>query len=49
VRSRDGVTDGQALSLEFADGRADATGGRAARPRLVRSKTLGAEEQGALF
>jgi exodeoxyribonuclease VII large subunit len=49
VRSRDGVTDGQPLSLEFADGRAEATGGRAARPRLVRTKGVPAEEQGALF
>jgi exodeoxyribonuclease VII large subunit len=49
VRSRDGVADGQPLALEFADGRADATGGRAARPRVVRSKAITAEEQGALF
>jgi len=49
VRSRDAVTDGQALALEFADGRADATGGRGSRPRMARSKVMLVEEQGALF
>ena len=48
VRSRDAVGDGQPLSLEFADGRADATGGRLAKPRLAKPK-LAIEEQGALF
>jgi len=49
VRSRDAVTDGQVLALEFADGRADATGGRGSRPRMARSKVMLVEEQGALF
>jgi exodeoxyribonuclease VII large subunit len=49
VRSRDGVSDGQPLALEFADGRAEATGGRVLRPRLAKPKPALAEEQGALF
>ena len=50
VRSADAVLDGQSLVLEFADGKADATGGRiGARPRLPRPKLVAAEEQGALF
>jgi exodeoxyribonuclease VII large subunit len=50
VRSADAVLDGQSLVLEFADGKADATGGRiGTRPRLPRPKLVAAEEQGALF
>jgi exodeoxyribonuclease VII large subunit len=52
LRSADRVHDGQALTLEFADGTAEATGGRGAKPRaprpVVKPKVL-AEEQGALF
>jgi exodeoxyribonuclease VII large subunit len=44
------VLDGQSLVLEFADGTAEATGGRvAARPKLPKPKLVVAEEQGALF
>ncbi|WP_230533181.1 exodeoxyribonuclease VII large subunit [Microvirga roseola] len=50
VRSADAVLDGQALVLEFADGKADATGGRiGSRPKLAKQKVATAEEQGALF
>ena len=50
LRSADAVLDGLALVLEFADGRADATGGRiGTRPRLAKPKIALAEEQGALF
>ena len=50
VRSADAVLDGQSLVLEFADGKADATGGRiGTRPRLSKPKLVAAEEQGALF
>lgn len=49
LRSADAVTDGQALVLEFADGKADATGGRGLKPKMPRSKAAVAEEQGALF
>jgi exodeoxyribonuclease VII large subunit len=50
LRSADAVLDGQALVLEFADGKADATGGRiGTRPRLAKPKIALAEEQGALF
>jgi exodeoxyribonuclease VII large subunit len=50
LNSADSVLDGQALVLEFADGKADATGGRiGTRPRLAKPKLVVAEEQGALF
>ncbi|MBA1156193.1 exodeoxyribonuclease VII large subunit [Microvirga mediterraneensis] len=50
LNSADAVLDGQALVLEFADGRADATGGRiGSRPRVAKPKLVVAEEQGALF
>jgi exodeoxyribonuclease VII large subunit len=50
MRSADAVMDGQALVLEFADGKADATGGRiGTRPRIAKPKLVAAEEQGALF
>jgi exodeoxyribonuclease VII large subunit len=49
VRSADAVADGQPLTIEFADGRADATGGKGVRPRASRPKAALAEEQGALF
>jgi exodeoxyribonuclease VII large subunit len=50
LNSADAVLDGQALVLEFADGKADATGGRIGmRPRLAKPKLVAAEEQGALF
>ncbi len=50
LRSADAVLDGQSLVLEFADGTAEATGGRvAARPKLPKPKLVVAEEQGALF
>jgi exodeoxyribonuclease VII large subunit len=44
------IQDGQALVLEFADGKADATGGRiGTRPRPAKPRIVVAEEQGALF
>jgi exodeoxyribonuclease VII large subunit len=50
LNSADAVLDGQALVLEFADGKADATGGRiGTRPRVAKPKLVAAEEQGALF
>jgi exodeoxyribonuclease VII large subunit len=50
LNSADAVLDGQALVLEFADGKADATGGRiGTRPRVAKPKLVVAEEQGALF
>ena len=50
LNSAEAVLDGQALVLEFADGRADATGGRiGSRPRAAKPKLGVAEEQGALF
>jgi len=49
IHSADAVMDGQALVLEFADGKADATGGRGLRPRVAKPKIAVAEEQGALF
>jgi exodeoxyribonuclease VII large subunit len=50
LRSADAVLDGQSLVLEFADGKADATGGRlGSRPKPVKPKLVTAEEQGALF
>jgi exodeoxyribonuclease VII large subunit len=50
LRSVDAVLDGQALVLEFADGKTDATGGRiGSRPKPTRPKLVVAEEQGALF
>ncbi|RDI57896.1 exodeoxyribonuclease VII large subunit [Microvirga subterranea] len=50
LRSADAVLDGQALVLEFADGKADATGGRiGTRPKIAKPKIALAEEQGALF
>lgn len=50
LRSADAVLDGQALVLEFADGKADATGGRiGTRPKPAKPKLVAAEEQGALF
>jgi exodeoxyribonuclease VII large subunit len=48
VRSPEDVLDGQPLTVEFADGRADVTGGRAMRVRTAKSK-VAADEQGALF
>ena len=50
LNSADAVLDGQALVLEFADGKTDATGGRiGTRPRAAKPKLVVAEEQGALF
>jgi len=51
LNSADAVLDGQALVLEFADGKADATGGRiGTRPRpAAKPKLAVADEQGALF
>jgi exodeoxyribonuclease VII large subunit len=46
VRSAAAVREGASLTLEFADGVAEATGGRAARPRRGKEPR---EEQGALF
>ena len=43
------VIDGQALALEFADGKADATGGRGLRPKPAVKPQVPAEDQGALF
>jgi exodeoxyribonuclease VII large subunit len=49
LNSAEAVLDGQSLVLEFADGKADATGGRiGSRPRIAKPKIV-AEEQGALF
>jgi exodeoxyribonuclease VII large subunit len=48
VRSPEEVHEGQALTLEFAEGKAAATGGRGARPRPAKAK-VPAEDQGALF
>ncbi|MBJ6124407.1 exodeoxyribonuclease VII large subunit [Microvirga splendida] len=50
MNSAEAVQDGQALVLEFADGKADATGGRiGSRPRPAKPRVVAAEEQGALF
>jgi len=50
LNSAEAVLDGQALVLEFADGRAEATGGRiGSRPRVTKPKIMAVEEQGALF
>jgi exodeoxyribonuclease VII large subunit len=49
VRSADAIIDGQALALEFADGKAAATGGRSLRPKPVVKPRAPAEDQGALF
>jgi exodeoxyribonuclease VII large subunit len=49
VRSTEGIADGQALALEFADGRAEATGGRGARPLRPAKPKPALLEQGALF
>jgi exodeoxyribonuclease VII large subunit len=50
LNSAGAVLDGQSLVLEFADGKADATGGRiGTRPRVVKPKLVVGEEQGALF
>ncbi|MBL0404805.1 exodeoxyribonuclease VII large subunit [Microvirga aerilata] len=50
LRSADAVLDGRSLVLEFADGKADATGGRiGTRPRIAKPKLVAVEEQGALF
>ncbi|AWM87958.1 exodeoxyribonuclease VII large subunit [Microvirga sp. 17 mud 1-3] len=49
LRGAEEVMDGQALVLEFADGTAQATGGRGLRPKVHRPKVAVAEEQGALF
>ena len=44
LNSAEAVLDGQALVLEFADGKADATGGRiGTRPRVVKPKLVAAE------
>ena len=50
LNSADAVLDGQALVLEFADGKADATGGRiGTRPQAAAKPKIGvADEQGAL-
>ncbi|HEV2558955.1 MAG TPA: exodeoxyribonuclease VII large subunit [Microvirga sp.] len=48
VRSPEDVLDGQPLTVEFADGRADVTGGRAMRVRTAKPKAA-VDEQGALF
>jgi exodeoxyribonuclease VII large subunit len=49
VRSTVQVAEGQALTLEFADGKAEATGGRLVRPRPTAKPKVAAEDQGALF
>ncbi|MFL4995997.1 MAG: exodeoxyribonuclease VII large subunit [Microvirga sp.] len=50
LNAAEAVQDGQALVLEFADGKADATGGRiGTRPRSAKPRLVVAEEQGALF
>jgi exodeoxyribonuclease VII large subunit len=49
VRSTAGIADGQALALEFADGRAEATGGRGTRPLRPAKPKPALLEQGALF
>lgn len=51
LRSAAAVQEGQALVLEFADGTADATGGRgmAAKPKAAKPRIPVKEEQGALF
>jgi exodeoxyribonuclease VII large subunit len=50
MNSAEAVHDGQALVLEFADGKADATGGRiGSRPRPAKPRIVAVEEQGALF
>jgi exodeoxyribonuclease VII large subunit len=49
VRSQAVVADGQALTLEFADGKAEATGGRGARPARPLRPKPSLLEQGALF
>ena len=43
LNSAEAVLDGQALVLEFADGKADATGGRDRR----RGRELGGEAEGS--
>jgi exodeoxyribonuclease VII large subunit len=48
VRTPDAVTEGQPLTLEFAGGKAEVTGGRGAKSRAPKSKPP-AESQGALF
>jgi exodeoxyribonuclease VII large subunit len=48
IRSAGDVADGRALTIEFADGRADATGGHGARPKAGKPKPP-APDQGALF
>jgi exodeoxyribonuclease VII large subunit len=49
LRTASSVAEGQHLVLEFADGSADATGGRGSvKPRATRSKPVPAD-QGALF
>ena len=48
VRSTAGVFEGQALTLEFADGKGDATGGRSGRQKSAKPKAAVAD-QGALF
>jgi exodeoxyribonuclease VII large subunit len=49
VRSAKAVQDGQPLVLEFADGEADATGGRSVRVKAAPKPKTPAEDQGALF
>ncbi|MBB3019031.1 exodeoxyribonuclease VII large subunit [Microvirga lupini] len=50
MNSAEAVHDGQALVLEFADGKADATGGRiGSRPKPAKPRVMAVEEQGALF
>jgi exodeoxyribonuclease VII large subunit len=50
VRHPEEVGEGQALTLEFATGTAEATGGRGQRPRLARTAAKPVlEDQGALF
>ncbi len=48
VRATAGVFEGQALTLEFADGKSDATGGRSGRQKSTKPKAAVAD-QGALF
>ena len=50
IRDPDAIADGQALTLEFASGTAEATGGRGQRTRPVRNPAKPVlEDQGALF
>jgi exodeoxyribonuclease VII large subunit len=48
IRTVKAVGEGEALTIELADGRVDATAGRPPRPRVARPRTA-AQDQGALF